>query len=54
MRSSLLASVEVMEFHATQTYSNLGLTDVQYIIKRLCRDEKEKVTHGINPSNLIV
>jgi hypothetical protein len=54
MHSSVLASVEVMEFHATEAYSNLGLTDVQYSIRRLCREEKEKITDLINPSNLIV
>jgi len=25
-------------------YSNLGLTKLQYIVRRLCSDEKEKVT----------
>jgi hypothetical protein len=54
MRSSLLASVEVMEFHTTEEYSNLGLTNVQYSIKRLCREEMEKVADLINPCNLIV
>jgi hypothetical protein len=54
MRSILLASVEVMEFHATEAYSNSGLTNVQYSIKRLCREEKGNVTDLINPSNLIV
>jgi hypothetical protein len=54
MRSILLASVAVMDFHATEAYSNVDLTNVQYSIKRLCREEKEKVTDLINPSNLIV
>jgi hypothetical protein len=54
MRSSLLASVEIMEFHATEAYSNLGITNVQYRIRRLCREEKKEVTDLINPSNLIV
>jgi hypothetical protein len=43
-----------MEFHATEAYFNVSLTDVQYSIKRLCREEKEKVTALINPSKLIV
>jgi hypothetical protein len=43
-----------MELHATEAYCNLGLTNVQCSIKRLCREEKEKVTDLINPSNLIV
>jgi hypothetical protein len=30
MRSSLLASVEVMEFQTAQAYSNLDLTKVKY------------------------
>jgi aspartate/methionine/tyrosine aminotransferase len=51
--SSLLASVEVMGFHATEAYSNLGLTNVQYSIRRLCREEKEKFTVLINPNNPI-
>jgi hypothetical protein len=53
MRSSLLASVEVMEFHATEAYYNLGLTNEQYSIRRLYKEETEKLTDIINPSNLI-
>jgi hypothetical protein len=49
MHSSLLAAVEVIEFHATEAYSNLRLTNVQYSIKRLCREEK--VTDLINNNN---
>jgi hypothetical protein len=30
MRSSILASVDVIEFHTTEAYSNLGLTKVKY------------------------
>jgi hypothetical protein len=30
MRSSLLASVDVMEFQTTEAYSNLDLTKVKY------------------------
>jgi hypothetical protein len=52
MHSSLLALVKVMEFHATEPYSNLGLTNVSYSIRRLCREEKKKVTVLINPNNL--
>jgi hypothetical protein len=37
-----MASVEVMEFHATEAYSNFGLTNVQYSIRRLCREESLK------------
>jgi hypothetical protein len=32
MRSSLLASVDVIEFHTTEACSNLGLTKVKYKI----------------------
>jgi hypothetical protein len=32
MRSSLLASVDVMEFQTTEAYSNLDLTKVKYRI----------------------
>jgi hypothetical protein len=31
MRSSLLASVDVIEFHTTEAYSILGLTKMRYI-----------------------
>jgi hypothetical protein len=40
MRSSLLASVDVIEFHATEAYSNLGLTKVKYKIYKHSREEK--------------
>jgi hypothetical protein len=48
----LLASVEGMQFHAREAYSNLGLTNVYYSVRRLCRQEKEKVTVLINPNNI--
>jgi hypothetical protein len=40
MRSSLLASVDVREFHTTEAYSNLGLTKVKYKKYKLSREEK--------------
>jgi hypothetical protein len=40
MHSSLLASVDVIEFHATQAYSYLGLTEVRYKIYKHSREEK--------------
>jgi hypothetical protein len=38
MRSSLLASVEVMEFQTTEAYSNLDLTKVKYNTYRHSRE----------------
>jgi len=32
-----------MEFYAAGAYSNLGLTNVQYNITRLCSEEKESL-----------
>jgi hypothetical protein len=42
MQPSLQAFEVVIEFHA-RVISNLGLTRVQYSVRRLCNDEKEKV-----------
>jgi hypothetical protein len=44
MTSSLQESEEVVEFNITTAYSNLGLTEVQYSVRRQCSDEKEKLT----------
>jgi hypothetical protein len=54
IRSSLLESVFVIEFQATEAYSNLGLTKTVYSIKRLSKVEKENVIVRMNPSNFIV
>jgi hypothetical protein len=43
MRSSLLAAVDVIEFHTTEAYSNLGLTKVKYKTYKHSREEKMKV-----------
>jgi hypothetical protein len=43
MRSSLLASVVVIEFQTTEAYSSLDLIKVQYNIYREPREEKGKV-----------
>jgi hypothetical protein len=40
MCSSLLASVDVIEFHTTEAYSNLGLTKVKYKTNKHSREEK--------------
>jgi hypothetical protein len=53
MRSSLRASEEVIEFHATEAYCNFGVPKVQYSVSRLCSDEKGKVTDRINHNSLI-
>jgi hypothetical protein len=39
MRSSLLASVEEMEFQTTEAYSNLDLTKVKYSTYKHSREE---------------
>jgi hypothetical protein len=54
MRSCLLASVAVMEFHATEAYCNLCLTNVQYSARRLFREKNKNVTARINHKNLVV
>jgi hypothetical protein len=40
MRSSLLASVDVIEFHTTEAYSNPDLTKVKYKTYEHSREEK--------------
>jgi hypothetical protein len=40
MLSSLLASVDVIEFHTTQAYSNLGLIKVRYKTYKKLQGEK--------------
>jgi hypothetical protein len=52
MRSSLLASVEVSVFHATEAYSSLELSNIKYNTKRLSKDEKEDVIARIRPNKL--
>jgi hypothetical protein len=41
MYSSILALVDVMEFHTVEAYSGLGLTSVEYNLNKLSRLEKE-------------
>ena len=41
MRSSFLASVDVTEFHTTEAYSSLGLTNVEYNNNKQSRVEEE-------------
>jgi hypothetical protein len=49
MLLSLLASVEVKLFHATEVYSSLDVTKVKYNIRRMSIDEKEdKVGYSTN------
>jgi hypothetical protein len=49
MRCSLQASEEVIDFHAAEAYYNMGLTVVQYSVRRKCRDRNERVTIQIRP-----
>jgi hypothetical protein len=46
MTSTLRASEEEVKFHTTEAYGNLGLnrSKVRYSVRRLCSDEKEKLT----------
>jgi hypothetical protein len=53
MRSSFLASVEVIEFLTTDVYSNLGLPSEKYKINKLSRVENEKVILRMRPKSLI-
>jgi hypothetical protein len=53
MRSSFLASVEVIEFHTTNAYSNLGLTSEKYKINKLSIVENEKVILRMRPKSLM-
>jgi hypothetical protein len=43
MRSSLLVSLDAKLFHAVEAYTSLDPTKVKYNIKRVSRDEKEKL-----------
>jgi hypothetical protein len=43
MRSSLLESVIITEFQATEAYSSFVLTETKYSISRLSKVEKENV-----------
>ena len=49
MRFSLQAPEGVIDCHATEAYSSLDLTRVQYRFRMLCIDQEEKVTVRINP-----
>jgi hypothetical protein len=48
-----LASVEVIKFHTTDAYTNLGLTGEKYKINKLSKVENEKVILRIRPKTLI-
>jgi hypothetical protein len=52
-RSSLLESVIVTEFQATEAYSSLDLTKAQNSMSRLSKVEKENVSVRINPNSFI-
>jgi hypothetical protein len=52
MHSSLLASVVVMEFQTTETYSSLDLIKVKYNVYRQSSEENEKVKVQTSPNIL--
>lgn len=53
MRFNLLASVDVIEFQTTETYSTLDLTNIKYNMNINSRDEESKVMLRTRPYNLI-
>jgi hypothetical protein len=53
MRSSLLASVDVIEFQTQDAYSSLDLTNVIYNLCIHSRDEKVKVMLRTRPNSLM-
>jgi hypothetical protein len=54
MRSSLLASVDVIEFQTAEAYSNLDLTNVRFSVYKHSREEKQKVMERIIPKSFIL
>jgi hypothetical protein len=42
MRSSFFASLEVIEFHTTEAYSNLGLTSEKYKVNNYQESKMKK------------
>jgi hypothetical protein len=52
MRSSLLASVDIIEFQTTDAYSSLDLTNAMYNLSIHSRDEKLKVILTTRPNSL--
>jgi hypothetical protein len=50
-RSSLLESVIVTEFQATEAFSSLDQTKAKYSISRLSMVEKENISARINPNS---
>jgi hypothetical protein len=53
MHSSLLASVDVTEFQATEMYSSLDLTGVKYYRFRYFKGKKKKIMLQTRPNNFI-
>jgi hypothetical protein len=49
----LLASVDIIEFQATDAYSSLDLINVMYNLSILSRDENLKIMLRTRPSSLI-
>jgi hypothetical protein len=53
MRSSLFASVVIIEFQTTDAYSSLDLTNVIYNVSIHSSEEKLKVILRTRPNSLI-
>jgi hypothetical protein len=53
MRSSLLASVDVIEFLTTEAYSNLDLTKVKYSTDKQSKEKNLKVMERIRPNSFM-
>jgi hypothetical protein len=53
MRSSLLASVDTIEFQTTEAYSNLDLTKIKYSTYKHYRERNLKVMERIRPKSFM-
>jgi hypothetical protein len=53
MHSSLLASVDMIEFHTSEAYSNLYVTKVKYSTYRKSIEENLNVIERIRPNTFI-
>jgi hypothetical protein len=53
MVSSLLASVDVIEFQTAEAYSSFDLSNVKYNRHKQSRDENLKLMERIRPNSLI-
>jgi hypothetical protein len=53
MRSSLLTTVDVIEFQTTEAYSNLDLTNVKYSTYKQSREENLRARERIRPNSFM-